>query len=253
MSKRLPFAGRKTAVRNRFAKSHRAPAAVFAMLAVVLVTMVSASSARDEGIVASRPAQAAATMPDSPQKHADERDWQRPAGSADLEIEAVTKAIAKRYRISHEATRELVGTAYREGKGIGVDPLLIIAVIAIESRFNPIAQSDGGAIGLMQVIPRFHADKFDVAHGKSVLDPRTNIQLDAVRPCFRHRGNSRSERPFLRSNYCGMFIRRSRVTNRGSLRIVSQTGASLKNMPTASASKPRSSQFNASSLSFNVA
>ncbi len=179
MSKRLPFAGRKTAVRNRFAKSHRAPAAVFAMLAVVLVTMVSASSARDEGIVASRPAQAAATMPDSPQKHADERDWQRPAGSADLEIEAVTKAIAKRYRISHEATRELVGTAYREGKGIGVDPLLIIAVIAIESRFNPIAQSDGGAIGLMQVIPRFHADKFDVAHGKSVLDPRTNIQLGA--------------------------------------------------------------------------
>jgi len=179
MSKRLPFAGRKTAVRNRFAKSHRAPAAVFAMLAVVLVTMVSASSARDEGIVASRPAQAAATMPDSPQKHADERDWQRPARSADLEIEAVTKAIAKRYRISHEATRELVGTAYREGKGIGVDPLLIIAVIAIESRFNPIAQSDGGAIGLMQVIPRFHADKFDVAHGKSVLDPRTNIQLGA--------------------------------------------------------------------------
>ncbi|TMH22958.1 MAG: lytic transglycosylase domain-containing protein, partial [Betaproteobacteria bacterium] len=90
-------------------------------------------------------------------------------------------AVARRYRISLEATRELVGTAYREGKVIGVDPLLIIAVMAVESRFNPIAQSDGGAIGLMQVIPRFHADKFDVALGKSVLDPRTNTS-SAVGP-----------------------------------------------------------------------
>ena len=57
--------------------------------------------------------------------------------------------------------------------------VLIIAVMAVESRFNPIAQSDGGAIGLMQVIPRFHADKFHLEHGKSMLDPRTNIELGA--------------------------------------------------------------------------
>jgi len=179
MPKSLPSAARKTAIRNRFAQSGGTPAGVFAMLVVVLIAVVSASSARDGGIVADGSAQPAATMPDSPQSDVGEGHWQRPAASADPEIEAVAKAIARRYRISHEATRELVGTAYREGKGIGVDPLLIIAVIAVESRFNPIAQSDGGAIGLMQVIPRFHADKFDVALGKSVLDPRTNIQLGA--------------------------------------------------------------------------
>jgi soluble lytic murein transglycosylase-like protein len=140
--------------------------------------MVSASSARDEPIVAERLAQAAATAPDSPQSDVEDHR-QRPTASAEPEIEAVAKAVARRYRISQEATRELVGTAYREGKVIGVDPLLIIAVMAVESRFNPIAQSDGGAIGLMQVIPRYHADKFDVAQGKSWLDPSTNIQLGA--------------------------------------------------------------------------
>jgi len=149
------------------------------MFAVVLVAMVSTSSARDEGVVAKEPASAAAIMAVSPRSNAPERTWQRSVAPADREIEAVANAVARRYRISLEATRELVGTAYREGKVIGVDPLLIIAVMAVESRFNPIAQSDGGAIGLMQVIPRFHADKFDVAHGKSMLDPRTNIELGA--------------------------------------------------------------------------
>ena len=182
MPKSLPSAGLSTAIRNRFAKSRGAPAgvfAMFAMFAVVLVAMVSTSSARDEGVVAKEPASAAAIMAASPRSNAPERTWQRSVAPADREIEAVANAVARRYRISLEATRELVGTAYREGKVIGVDPLLIIAVMAVESRFNPIAQSDGGAIGLMQVIPRFHADKFDVALGKSVLDPRTNIQLGA--------------------------------------------------------------------------
>lgn len=178
MPKSLPSAGRKSAIRNRFANLCRARAGAFAMLAFVLVAMVSASAARDEGFVAG-PAQAAATVPDIPQKHADEGRRQRPAALTDPEIEAVANAVARKYRVSHEATREHVGTAYREGKAIGVDPLLIIAVMAVESRFNPIAQSDRGAIGLMQVIPRFHTDKFNAARGESVLDPRINIRLGA--------------------------------------------------------------------------
>jgi soluble lytic murein transglycosylase-like protein len=179
MPKSLPSAGRKSAIRNRFANLCRARAGAFAMLAVVLVAMVSASAARDEGFVADGPAQAAATRPDTPQNHANESQRERPAVLADPEMEAVANAVARRYRISREATREHVGTAYSEGKAIGVDPLLIIAVMAVESRFNPIAQSDGGAIGLMQVIPRFHTDKFNAARGESVLDPRINIQLGA--------------------------------------------------------------------------
>ena len=95
------------------------------------------------------------------------------------EIEALATSVAKRYRISAEATRGLVATAYGEGKRIGLDPLLIVAVIAVESRFNPIAESDGGAQGLMQVIPGYHKDHLEAAGVDSVLDPNANIRLGA--------------------------------------------------------------------------
>ncbi|MEP7084627.1 MAG: transglycosylase SLT domain-containing protein, partial [Betaproteobacteria bacterium] len=94
-------------------------------------------------------------------------------------VDALVGAVAKRYRVSHSATREFIDAAFTEAKRNRLDPLLVIAVIAIESRFNPVAQSDQGATGLMQVIPRFHADKFSAANGETVLDPRTNIKVGA--------------------------------------------------------------------------
>jgi len=100
-------------------------------------------------------------------------------GEARPEIDALAASLAKRYRVSSEATRSVIATAYREGRRIGLDPLLILAVIAVESRFNPIAESDMGAQGLMQVIPRFHKEHLDSAASESVLDPHANIRLGA--------------------------------------------------------------------------
>jgi soluble lytic murein transglycosylase-like protein len=95
------------------------------------------------------------------------------------EIKALAAHVAKRYRISSKAAQGLIAAAYREGKHVGLDPLLIVAVIAVESRFNPIAESDAGAQGLMQVIPRYHKDKLEGAGVDSVLDPHNNIRLGA--------------------------------------------------------------------------
>lgn len=89
---------------------------------------------------------------------------------------ALAGFLARRYRVSEDATFDLVSMAHAAGHQIGLDPLLIIAVIAVESRFNPIAESVAGAKGLMQVIPKYHADKLQVFGGEqSVFDPRTNI------------------------------------------------------------------------------
>ena len=88
----------------------------------------------------------------------------------------LSEFLAKRYKVSETVTLDLVAIAHSAGQQMGLDPLLIIAVIAVESRFNPIAESVAGAKGLMQVIPKYHTDKFrDFGGVKTVFDPETNI------------------------------------------------------------------------------
>src|SRR3954467_7883704 len=89
---------------------------------------------------------------------------------------ALAEHFARRYLIAADATRRWVGTAYRAALEVGLDPLLVLAVISVESRFNPVAESVMGAKGLMQIIPRFHRDKLDTLGGDdAALDPETNI------------------------------------------------------------------------------
>jgi soluble lytic murein transglycosylase-like protein len=93
---------------------------------------------------------------------------------------ALVSYLSRRYRVASSATEQLVDAAYDAGQEVGLDPLLILAVMAIESRFNPIAESGMGAKGLMQVIPKHHQDKLSDHGGEgAVLDPTTNILLGA--------------------------------------------------------------------------
>ena len=100
--------------------------------------------------------------------------------------------VAKRYRVSQDVAFDLVSLAHQEGNRFQLDPLLIIAVIAIESRFNPIAESGAGAKGLMQIIPKYHTDKLEEFGGEqAVFDPATNIQVGSriLREYIRRTGN----------------------------------------------------------------
>lgn len=92
--------------------------------------------------------------------------------------EALAEFLARRYKVSQDVTLEFVQIAHAEAARVNLDPLLVMAVIAVESRYNPIAESGVGAKGLMQIIPKFHADKLAEFGGeKSIFDPESNIRV----------------------------------------------------------------------------
>lgn len=93
---------------------------------------------------------------------------------------AALDQVAQRYRVSAEALQPVFEAAQAAGREWRVDPLLIIAVISIESRFNPYSQSPMGAVGLMQIIPRYHMDKLPgEADSRRFLDPALNVRIGA--------------------------------------------------------------------------
>jgi Transglycosylase SLT domain len=92
----------------------------------------------------------------------------------------VAKFIASRYSIEIDDAKSYVDFAYRAAKQYRVDPHLVLAIMSIESSFDPDAQSHAGAQGLMQVLTRVHKEKF-VPYGgiAAAYDPESNIKVGA--------------------------------------------------------------------------
>lgn len=91
---------------------------------------------------------------------------------------AIAYWLSKKYKVAAEPMAALVTEAYEQGARHKIDPTLILAVVAIESRFNPFAQSSVGAQGLMQVMTRVHTDKYENFGGDlAAFDPVSNMRV----------------------------------------------------------------------------
>ncbi len=86
--------------------------------------------------------------------------------------------LSKKYRVAPEPLSALVAEAYDIGRRTKLDPTLILAIMAVESGFNPFAQSAMGAQGLMQVMTKIHRDKYETFGGHlAAFDPVTNLRV----------------------------------------------------------------------------
>ena len=91
---------------------------------------------------------------------------------------AVASWISKKYSVAQEPVGTLVAEAFEVGHTAKLDPTLILAIMAIESGFNPFAQSPVGAQGLMQVMTRVHHDKYAKLGGRlAAFDPVANLRV----------------------------------------------------------------------------
>ena len=105
---------------------------------------------------------------------------------------AVAYWIARRYSVAPEPVSRLVQEAWTLGQRAGLDPTLLLAVMAVESSFNPFAQSHVGAQGLMQVMTRVHHDKYAIFGGQNAaFDPVTNLRVgvQVLQDCIRRAGS----------------------------------------------------------------
>lgn len=104
---------------------------------------------------------------------------------------AVALWLSKKYNVAPEPVSAIVSEAYNVGQRSKLDPTLILAVVAIESGFNPFAQSHVGAQGLMQVMTQVHSDKYQSFGGKfAAFDPLANLRVGVkvLQDCIRMAG-----------------------------------------------------------------
>jgi len=86
--------------------------------------------------------------------------------------------LSRKYGVAPEPVAALVAAAHDLGRKVQLEPTLILAIMAVESGFNPFAQSPMGAQGLMQVMTSVHHQKYSAFGGRmAAFDPMTNMRV----------------------------------------------------------------------------
>ena len=72
-----------------------------------------------------------------------------------------------------------------------VDPYISLAVLETESNYQPDLTSSAGAVGLMQVIPKYHSKRVEKYGLNDIWDPYTNIicGIDFLNELYHTYGN----------------------------------------------------------------
>jgi len=115
---------------------------------------------------------------EAPEPTAAARSTASPMQDLSSDQVAVTRWLSSKYKVSPEPLAALVTEAWALGERSQIAPTLILAVMAIESRFNPFASGTEGGLGLMQIEPEAHVSALSPFGGRlAAFDPLTNLRV----------------------------------------------------------------------------
>lgn len=114
----------------------------------------------------------------TPERNAANRSTVKDPKNLTPEQLAATRWLSRKYRVSAEPLSAMVAEAWTLGERSQLPPSLILAIMAVQSRFNPFASGSSGQVGLMQIELQAHAEVLAQFGGPlSAFDPLTNLRL----------------------------------------------------------------------------
>lgn len=92
-------------------------------------------------------------------------------------INKLTNYISSNYKVSETEANEIVSSTYQQSLEKGVDPILVLSLIEVESAFNKNVKSKYGAVGLTQILPKSHPEEIAQSKtiSKNISDVKANI------------------------------------------------------------------------------
>ena len=169
-------------VREGFVEITRHSLAVFGLAVVMVVVTFLArpnlQAAASEALLGWLEIQQSDTTDATATGNAASRSTAKSLKNLTAEQVAVTRWLSKKYRVSNEPMGAMVAEAWTLGERNQIAPTLILAIMAIESRFNPFASGSQGTVGLMQLELKAHSEAWAQFGGSlSAFDPLTNVRV----------------------------------------------------------------------------
>lgn len=85
-----------------------------------------------------------------------------------LKMQMLASHISDNNSLELEKAEKIIMTTFNESERENIDPVLMLSVISVESKFNQYAKSHMGAVGLVQVMPRYHKTKIKALSEESL-------------------------------------------------------------------------------------
>jgi len=84
------------------------------------------------------------------------------------------------FALPYSKALKIVAEAYKNAMEQHIHPALVLAIISVESTFKDHAHN-GNAVGLMQVIPRYHPNQVaEIGGVKRLYEPANNIRVGTI-------------------------------------------------------------------------